>query len=267
MITICTACGTSYDATHGQPSHCNICEDARQFVPASGQQWLSRAQLRATHRNMWQQLEPGLLSVQTVPAFAIDQRAFLLQTRHGNILWDCIAHLDDATETLIQALGGISAIAISHPHYYSTMQDWAAAFDAPIYLHASDSEWIQRASPHIHLWQGEALTLSPEVTLLRLGGHFAGGTVLHWAHQQGVLLSGDIVQVTPGANAVSFMWSYPNMLPLAAASVSDMLARLEPVAYQRLYGAFAGREITADARQRVRSSGEHYLACLQGTPR
>jgi hypothetical protein len=40
-------------------------------------------------------------------AFAINQRALLLRTPHGNILWDCIANLDPATQTLITALGGL----------------------------------------------------------------------------------------------------------------------------------------------------------------
>jgi len=36
----------------------------------------------------------------------------------GNILWDCVSLIDSDTVARIQALGGISAIAISHPHYY-----------------------------------------------------------------------------------------------------------------------------------------------------
>ena len=202
--------------------------------------------LRASHQNQWQQLAPGLLSLQTVPDFAINQRAFVLQTPHGNILWDCIAHLDDATVTLLRALGGLHAIAISHPHYYSTMQDWADAFDAPVYLHASDSEWIMRASPRL-----QPGTATAVICCRACGCYVWAATLpaarLHWSHDGGVLLSGDILQVTPGASAVSFMWSYPNMLPLAGATVTAMLQRLQGVKFTRLYGAFAGREILARA--------------------
>lgn len=236
MITICTACGTSYQQQQPALTQCRICQDERQFVPPGGQQWIDQSALRASHQNQWQQLEPGLLSLQTVPDFAINQRAIVLQTPHGNILWDCIAHLDDATVTLLRALGG---------------------------LHASDSEWIMRASPRLQPWHGDSCDLLPGVRLLRLGGHFAGGTVLHWAHDGGVLLSGDILQVTPGASAVSFMWSYPNMLPLAGATVTAMLQRLQGVKFTRLYGAFAGREILARADEAVQQSGRRYLACLQ----
>lgn len=133
MITLCKTCGTAYDE---QPKNCPICDDERQYVPVTGQAWTDFDSLTTTHTNKWQQLEPQLFSIKTVPAFAINQRAILLRTPQGNVLWDCIANLDPATRALVDALGGISAIAISHPHYYTTMQEWAAAFNAPIYLHA-----------------------------------------------------------------------------------------------------------------------------------
>jgi len=260
MITLCKACGTSYGTT---PDRCPICEDERQYVPVTGQEWIDVAALTATHTNTWQQLEPRLFSIRTVPSFAINQRAILLLTPQGNILWDCIANLDPATKTLISALGGISAIAISHPHYYTTMQDWAAAFDAPVYLHASDREWVMRSSPAIHFWEGDALDIMPSVTLLRTGGHFAGGTVLHWHDGEGVLLAGDILQVTPGKNAVSFMWSYPNMLPLSAGTVERVMHHLQGKMFERLYGAFEGQNILAKASEIVQRSGQKYIACLK----
>lgn len=262
MITLCKTCGTSYETAGSHPEHCKICEDERQYVPVAGQQWVEPDALLATHTNKWKQHGKNLFSLLTVPSFAINQRAFILRTPEGNIMWDCIATLDDATKTLISSLGGLKAIAISHPHYYTTMQDWAAEFDVPIYLHASDREWIMRDSPHITLWEGDSLKLTGDVTLIRLGGHFAGGSVLHWEQGEGILLSGDILQVTPGADAVSFMWSYPNMLPLSAATVSDMTQRLSGVKFMELYGAFEGKDITGRADEIVRRSGEKYISCI-----
>jgi glyoxylase-like metal-dependent hydrolase (beta-lactamase superfamily II) len=261
-ITLCKACGTSYEFGEHHPQHCPICEDERQFVPLTGQQWIDLDRLTAAHSNKWQQHNLALFSLRTIPNFAINQRAFLLRTPQGNILWDCIANLDDATKTLVSALGGLKAIAISHPHYYSSMQDWAAEFKAPIYLHESDRQWIMRESSWITLWDGDSLPLTTDVSLLRLGGHFAGGSVLHWAQGDGLLLSGDIIQVAPGGNAVSFMWSYPNMLPLPAAVVSEIIRRLSVVKFSQIYGAFEGREIMEHADQIVRRSGEKYIACL-----
>ncbi|STB59011.1 Metallo-beta-lactamase superfamily [Citrobacter freundii] len=263
MITLCKACGTSYEVADSLPEHCNICQDERQSVPATGQEWVDFAALCASHTNKWQQHDSALLSIRTVPGFAIDQRAFILRTSEGNILWDCIATLDDATKMLIKSLGGLKAIAISHPHYYTTMQDWADEFNAPIYLHANDRKWVMRDSPWIKFWNGDTLELTRDVSVIRLGGHFAGGCVLHWARDEGVVLSGDIVQVTPGAHAVSFMWSYPKMLPLSAATVSDITHRLSTVKFKQLYGAFEGKDITKNADDIVQRSGEKYVSCLK----
>ncbi len=263
MITLCKACGTSYEITGSPPAQCTICQDERQFVPATGQQWVDFDALCASHSNKWKQHDSALLSIHTVPNFAIDQRAFILCTPEGNILWDCIATLDDATKTLVASLGGLKAIAISHPHYYTTMQDWAKEFNAPIYLHASDREWVMRDSPWITFWEGDILELTGDVSVIRLGGHFAGGCVLHWAREEGIVLSGDIVQVAPGGQGVSYMWSYPNMLPLPAATVSDITQRLSSVKFKKLYGAFEGKDITANADEIVRRSGEKYLRCLR----
>ena len=263
MIKLCSTCGTSYAMADDGPEQCKICDDERQYVPVTGQKWTDFCTLQSTHCNKWKQHDADLFSIKTVPAFAINQRAFLLRTAEGNILWDCIANLDDATRALITALGGLKAIAISHPHYYTTMQDWAQAFDAPVYLHARDSEWIMRESPHIHLWEGDSLRLTSDVTLMRLGGHFAGGSVLHRSQAEGMLLAGDIVQVTPGADAVSFMWSYPNMLPLPAETVSEITRRLSEVTFSRLHGAFEGQDIVEGADAIVQRSGEKYLSCLK----
>jgi len=265
-VFLCCACGTSYPDASRQPERCPICEDERQFIPTLGQAWISRDALASTHRNAWRRHEPDLLSLQTVPAFAIDQRAFLLRTPEGNILWDCIALLDAATEDLVRGLGGLSMMAISHPHYYTAMQDWAAAFDAPIYLHAADRDWVMRPSPHARFWDSETLELGSTVTLIRTGGHFAGGTVLHWsgtADGAGALLVGDIVQVAPGARTVSFMWSYPNMMPLPGAEIRQIASRLAPLGYDRIYGAFAGQEVAQGGPAIVARSAARYVELLE----
>ena len=249
------------------PACCPICEDERQYIPAAGQAWLAREDLAPAHRNAWHLHEPGLYSLQTVPAFAINQRAFLLRTPQGNVLWDCIALLDEATKTLIRSLGGLAAIAISHPHYYTTMQDWAAAFDAPIHLHAADQSWIMRPDPAIRLWDRDALELQPGVTLVRGGGHFPGGTVLHWAagaEGRGALLAGDILQVTPGAHRVAFMWSYPNLMPLPASEVRGLAARVSARPFERIYGAFLGQDVPADGQGILARSAARYIELLEG---
>ena len=264
---ICVTCGTQFAASGKEPSRCPICDEERQFVPPSGQSWTTHAALARRHCNSFRQHEPGLIGIGTVPAFAIGQRALLLLTRQGNVLWDCISLVDEATIALVKGLGGLLGIAISHPHYYSSMVEWAHAFDAPIHLHAADRQWVMRPDPAIRFWDGDTLPLVDGVTLIRCGGHFAGGTVLHWAHGaggRGALLSGDIVQVIPDRKFVSFMRSYPNLIPLSAPAVERIGALLEPYPFDAIHGAWFDRTIPHGGENVVRRSIARYVAAVRG---
>ena len=194
------------------------------------------------------------------PAFAIGQRLLLAETPEGNVLWDMIPLVDAAAVEAVRARGEVRAIAISHPHYYSGMVEWSEALGGvPILLHEADSEWIMRPDPKIELWSGDANELSGGLTLLRLGGHFPGGTVLHDANTA-TLLAGDIVMVIPDRRFVSFMWSYPNLIPLPGDEVLRIAGALEPWQFDRILGAWWDRLVPRDGNEVVRRSAERYAA-------
>ena len=237
------------------------------IVPPRGQTWTTLDALAQGHSNAWREHEAGVLGIGTQPAFAIGQRAILVQTSGGNVLWDCIALLDAATVALIKSLGGIKAIAISHPHFYTTMAEWAQAFDCPIHLHAADREWIMRKDLAIQLWDGDTLKLWDGVTLVRCGGHFPGGTVLHWAggaHKRGLVCSGDILTVTTDRKWLSFMRSYPNFIPLSARDVEGIGAALKPFSFDTIYGHYFDRVIATDAKSVLEKSIARYVAAVEG---
>jgi glyoxylase-like metal-dependent hydrolase (beta-lactamase superfamily II) len=124
-----------------------------------------------------------------------------------------------------------------------------------------------RPDPAIKLWEGDTLPLATGVTLIRCGGHFAGGTVLHWkqgAGGRGALFSGDIVMVIGDRNYVSFMRSYPNMVPLSAPAVERIGTTLEPFAFDAIYGAFFDRNIAQGGKQAIKRSVERYVAAIRG---
>ncbi len=144
---ICTTCGTQYPPSDAPPSGCAICQEERQYVNPLGQSWTTLEAMRRTHFSAFRQHEPGLIGIGTSPSFAIGQRALLVRTGETNVMWDCVSFIDDAAVEIVQALGGISAIAISHPHYYSSMVEWSQAFGAPIFLHGADRQWVMRGDP------------------------------------------------------------------------------------------------------------------------
>lgn len=272
---ICTTCGTQFQPAEQPPETCPICTDERQYVNPKGQSWTTLDSLRRSHFTTLREEErgreegTGLIGLGTSPSFGIGQRALLLRTPSGNVLWDCISLLDPATVALVQGIGGLAGIAISHPHYYTTMVEWAHAFGCPVHLHAADRRWVMRGDPALRFWDGDANALLPGVTLVRLGGHFAGGTVLHWregAGGKGALLSGDIAQVTPD-KMVSFVWSYPDLLPLSAPVIQQIAARVAAYEFDRVYGAFWQSVVPANGSAVVARSAARYVRALEATDR
>ena len=265
---ICTACGTQYPPSDQPPALCAICEEERQYVPPGGQSWTTLQALAQSHMNSYREYEPNVIGIGSQPSFAIGQRALLLRTPGGNLLWDCIATLDAATVTAIKGLGGIQAIAISHPHFYTTMGVWSRAFAAPIYLNAADRDWIMQPNPAIKLWEGDTHQLWEGVTLIRCGGHFEGGSVLHWAGGsggRGIVCAGDILAVTTDRKWLSFMRSYPNFIPLSAQEVERIGAAMARFSFDVLYGHYFDRVIASGAKQVLEQSIARYIAALNGT--
>lgn len=265
---ICNTCGVQYELTAEAPPSCRICEDERQYVHPDGQSWttLQKLQNSGDYSNTMINEEPGLTSITTYPSFAIAQTAYLIQNNGFNLLWDCITYLDEETASSIEKLGGIDAIALSHPHYYSAQIEWAEQFDAVIYIHENDRKWVTRESDRIIFWNGDSIKLAIGLTLYRLGGHFDGGSVCHWendATQKGILLTGDIIQVVADRKWVSFMYSYPNLIPLPAAQVEEMAAKVKGLRFDRLYNAFH-KVIKANAQESVQRSAIRYIQALEG---
>jgi hypothetical protein len=260
---ICRTCGVQYDDGHFAPDRCKICADERQYIGWDGQQWATLAQLRAEgYRTVVRDEVAGLPGVGTEPTFAIGQRALLVPGPGGNLLWDSVSYLDDDSVAAVAAHGGIAAIAVSHPHFYSSIVEWSRAFgDVPIYLHTDDRQWVCRDG-NIVFWDGDTVEPLPGRTLINCGVHFAGGTVLHWAAGaagRGALCSGDIVNVVSDRRWVSFMYSYPNLIPERPARIRRAIELLQPFEFEAIYGAWWGRVVADGGKEALARSARRYL--------
>ncbi|TLS24779.1 hypothetical protein PpBr36_08398 [Pyricularia pennisetigena] len=214
----------------------------------------------------------AMISIVTKPVFAMGQRCILVHTPAGNILWDCITLLDDDTVERIRSLGGLAAIVISHPHFYTAHAEWAAVFGCPVFLAAEDRKWVALEIP-LHVFLGNSKTdqimrRSHEIIIegvrsgfvaVKLGGHFPGSMV---AHFDGRLLISDTLLTTPaglggwdadaagnvrsrpaGVNTFAFMWSGPNSVPLSAEDISRIWEVLKRYQFKSTHGAFLGEDI------------------------
>lgn len=263
--TLCATCGVENGTGE---EVCAICADERQYVPADGQRWTSLAE-RASEgcRVEVTELEPGCWALQAVPRADIGQSALLVRTPQGNLLWDVPGFLDDAAVAAVRELGGVSAVVASHPHMYGCQLEWARAFGATVHVSQADRRWVRRwgRRGEIVCWS-EPFEVLPGIRLLQPGGHFPGSAVAVWAagaQGRGVLLAGDTVKALPQAGWVSFMRSYPNLLPLSAAVVERVAATVTAQTFDRLYDNFA-LVVESDARAVVRRSAQRYAAWVRG---
>ncbi|KAB1947366.1 hydrolase [Brevibacterium linens] len=263
-VTICRTCGV--ETTTPPPAQCPICTDDRQWVPASGQQWTTRAELESEgHHISTAQREPGLFAIRVEPKLGIGQTCYLACTDSGNLLFDVPAYIDAEAVAAVRELGGVAAIAASHPHMFGAQLEWSAAFDdAPVFVCRADLEWVQRTGPAICPYFHETEPV-PGVRLRRVGGHFPGSAVAMWTGSDGtgVMLSGDSIGPVPRSGWVSFMRSFPNYLPLSAAVVRRIAASVSDLDFDRMYGNF-GQMIGSEAFAAVQNSAQRYAEWVSG---
>ncbi|KAF2662821.1 hypothetical protein K491DRAFT_3458 [Lophiostoma macrostomum CBS 122681] len=270
-LAICVTCGTQFDvAVSEAPATCRICDDPRQYVPLHGQTWTTLAEAQGNQTNTFEQSSDNsniwfittspksanFNPLNTAPTWSKDkqlgigERAILLTTPAGNVLWDLIAYLDQDTVDFVKGKGGLKAIVISHPHFYTTHLEWARIFSCPVYVSAADEEWLNRKDGYglRRLVSSATEEIVPGVTMIRTGGHFDGSCVLHWDGQ--LFIADSFMTVPsayyhasrlPGTTSYSFMWSYPNMIPLPPAKIHGIWQALKPFDFTATYGGFTGQ--------------------------
>lgn len=175
------------------------------------------------------------------------------------------------TRAQLEKQGGLDAIVLSHPHFYTTYVEWATRFKCPVYMAVDDQQWICRLPDDEKMLKfiegpvGATETILPGVTAIKAGGHFPGSLVLHWNEQ---LFIADTIMTVPvrrtsclllslsGLTGVqsaytphprpptqtsySFQWSIPNMIPLTPAEITGIWRAIKPFNFHTTYGAFNG---------------------------
>jgi hypothetical protein len=264
---ICTTCGAGYAPSENPPDGCAICLDERQYVNAHGQTWTTLADLQSAHETDWRELEPGLFGCGSKPQIAIGERALFVPQPGGGVFWDTTPLVTEDAVARIKKAGGVRAMSASHPHFHTTMIDWSHALEnVPIYIHEDNRDWVMRPDPVVKFWGGETLDLGQGITLVRCGGHFTGSAVLHWAAGaggKGALFTGDTIMVTPDPRWMSFMRSFPNLIPLNERAVRRIVDAVAPYPFDRLYAGWWDRVADTDAKARVTRSAERYIAALK----
>jgi hypothetical protein len=75
-------------------------------------------------------------------------------------------------------------------------------------------------------------------------------------------LSSDTLHVTPDRRHVSFMYSYPNYIPLSAATVDTIVDKVMQLEFDRIYSYFYHLEIESNGKETVRQSAARYKQAI-----
>ncbi len=257
---ICTACGTQYLQESSMLKFCPICSDDRQYIPEQGQTWTNLDNLSNKFSVITNKLSDNLYELKMVPSFAIGQRAIFVIAPGGNILWDCISLLNEPTIEFIKSKGSLKTIAFSHPHYYSTMNEWAETFNCPIYIHQNDEQWIFNKGRQVSLWNSTEKELWDGIRIINVGGHFPGSSILHipFLSQGGTVLCGDTFYISPSKKHMAIMYSYPNRIPLPLQEIQRIKKQMLSIQFDTMHGFYDYQNIYSNAKLILENSLSKY---------
>ena len=264
---ICWNCGVEHEPSVNPPESCVLCSDDRESITHKPQRWTTLAQLQGTFTNVFTPLDPGIIGIRTEPSFGIGQEAYLLNAGDGNVLWECLGYVDPATVRALEMHGRLSAIVISHPHFLGSVVEWSEIFGGvPVYIHSDNMPWVPRKSSSVEFWTGDRKQVGASLKIIRTGGHFPGSCVLHQSTDGMTnLFTSDTILPVEDRRWVSFMYSYPNLIPLGKKTVERISAAIADLEFDRIYGGpmYGGGGsrpiISSDAKNVVDRSIKRYL--------
>lgn len=134
------------------------------------------------------------------------------------------------------------------------MVKWGRTFDdAPIFIHLLDKQWVQYRYPSITFWESREKELWEGLKLVLCGDHFDGASVLYIPKHKGPLLTGDTPLIGADQKTITFMYSYPNYIPLSPKAIRYAKDSLAPFEYNVVFSAFGGY-IPKDGRKMINFS-------------
>lgn len=257
---VCFTCGTKYPKDY-KGDTCFICQDDRQYVPLEGQKWTSTRQLKGKYSIKITQLKPKLFEFIVEPSFAIGQRALFVISESGNFMWDCIPLIDDQLIQFIKEKGGIRAIGISHPHYYSNMAEWCKTFRCRVYLSKVDKKYVVNPFSKIIYWDNDEIKLWDDIKIIKISGHFPGSSILFvpFLSDKGTVFCSDTFYLSPNLKHFSIMYSYPNRIPLPIKEVQNIQKLIEELDFDEVYGFWSHQNLTQKPKESLLKSLSNYV--------
>jgi hypothetical protein len=131
------------------------------------------------------------------------------------------------------------------------MNEWAAAFDCPIYIHEGDREFIFYRSNAVRLWEGDQQLLWDDL----------GSSLLQFSalSSKGAILCGDSFYLSKSKRHIAIMYSYPNQILLTKKEFAEVHRKSTGLSFDSLYGAFDWQNLEGNAHDVFAASMQRYL--------
>ena len=178
----CEQCGAQFPESAAPPPACPVCEDDRQYVTWTGQTWPSIEQMAKRQNLVWRE-DFGILGIAPSP---IRHRAAGAAGARGRWRPDVGLHLALVTRPPSAspglAGGGDRRLA-------SALLQLGGRLERGVRRRAGLPARRRPACvtrpDRLEPWTGDNHRFPGDLLLFRTGGHFAGGTIMHWRRGSG----------------------------------------------------------------------------------
>ncbi|RPF71186.1 MBL fold metallo-hydrolase [Aurantiacibacter spongiae] len=234
----CANCG--FWQLHFDPPECPVCTDVRNDLPEDGWRFLPEREVAASHDGSAREVAEGLWAFTTTPALGLGGTGWLLVREGGNVAFEAAPYYSPPMLDTLARLGGIAALAASHPHGYGALFQLQREFDPPVVaIHKDDLAYTKAfrvTAPY-----DETLELASGCTLYRVGGHYAGQAALHDAGG-GRLFCGDMFKVDQDeagrSTHVSSHKAFHRNIPLTHGELRHYRDVIAPLSFEALLTPF-----------------------------
>lgn len=191
--TACTHCGHWHLYFTGQqPPACIVCSDVRNALPPDGWDFADVERVGRTLTNHWYEAMPGVNGVYATPKFGLGATGWIIAAEGGNVAFEGAPFYQANALAHIEALGGITTLASSHPHGFGALWQLQEHFSPTLVIHKNG---VQFTKAFRVTWPADDVhELAPGLTLHYVGGHYEGHSVLFDA-TRAAIFAGDALKI------------------------------------------------------------------------
>ncbi len=232
---VCTNCGF-WQRHFAPPPGCPVCLDFRHTPSPHGWEFWTADEAAARIVTRWDEDEHGIVTFRSDPSLGIGPSGYLIPLPGGNLLFENPPWYSDEALKFIRQRGGVRWLAASHPHAYGALWRAQEAFSPEaVFIGTADLPWTG-AFRATHPYE-EPLEIVPGASLVPVGGHFDGQSVLHLRDRR-ILFAGDMVKFHANPPGISTHKAFNRRVPMSHGEIRRYRDAVAPLDFAEVYTTF-----------------------------